>query len=308
MSLVQWVSVLYPWADIRTGSHTNGGGHVRLKVAAVSFLNTVPLVEGLVAHCGAEVALSWDLPSNLADKLYSGAADVALLPVAEILRGGTGGILAAGGIACRGAVDSVKLFASQDLYTLKRVAVDRGSRSSTALLRVLLSEHNGTMPVLTETEPRVGVLPQRDEGILIIGDRCFEYEQGLRESGRDDVRSWDLGQLWWDLTGLPFVFAVWAVAPDFLARRGPGGVRQLKSVLSGALAYGLENLSDFAAREAALGRLGRQGYATTAAIDYYFHQSLHFQIGDQELTGIRRFRELATRNGVISEGPMPPIL
>lgn len=278
------------------------------RIAAVSFLNTIPLVDGLESLEGERVALTRDLPSRLRSHLEDGSADVALLPVVEILRGGTGGILPAGGIACQGAVDSVKVFSRTDPEYLTRIAADRGSRASVALLRVLLAELYGTAPAIHETTPRTGQFPAEGEGILIIGDRCFEYERFLREEGHSEIRSWDLGRLWWELTGQPFVFAVWAVARDFVERTGDAVVAELKRILTEARRQGQANLSSLAAREAAAGRLGHEGYATAEAIDYYFQRSLRFTVGDEELAGIRQFHRLAIKHEVIPEGPMPPVL
>ncbi len=79
-------------------------------------------------------------------------------------------------------------------------------------------------------------------------------------------------------------------------------------MLSESLDQGLVNRTAIAAREAAAGRLGHEGYATAAAIDYYFQQSLCFTVGQEELAGIHRFHQLAMKHQVIPEGPPPPIL
>lgn len=277
-------------------------------IAAVSFLNTIPLVEGLSELTSDRVLLTRNLPSRLSTSLQDGTADVALLPVADILRGETGGMLPVAGIAGQGCVDSVKLFATAEIPNLTHIAADRGSHSSVALLRILLAEIHGLTPHITEINPQPGRLPAANEGILIIGDRCFEYEKFLRESGHTEVRAWDLGRLWWDLTELPFVFATWAVAPGFAERAGAEAVAELKQILAVARDQGLRNLTTIAEREAAAGRLGHQGYATSAAIDYYFRKSLRYIIGEPELAGIRRFRELAIAHNIIPERPLPPVL
>lgn len=278
------------------------------RIAAVSFLNTIPLIDWLDTLDAGRVSLIRDLPSRLLAYLRDGTADVALLPVAEILQVETGGVLPVAGIACRGPVDSVKVFAMGDLGQIGKISADRGSRTSVALLRVLLAESHGLSPEVTEIVPGTGVLPEEGEGILIIGDACFEYERFLRESGYTAVRGWDLGRLWWDLTGLPFVFATWTTAAGFPRRAGEAGVAELRDLLAESLRHGLAERSAIAAREAARGRLGRDGYATAEAIDYYFKRSLRFVVGDEELAGIRRFHRLAVKHEVFPEGPMPPVL
>ena len=190
------------------------------RVAAVSFLNTIPLIDWFEKTGDERIALSRALPSLLAGMLANGEADVALLPVVEIFRGASGGMLPGTGIACRGDVDTVKMFYRGDPSGLMSVAVDRGSRTSVALLRILLAELFGIQPEFTEIEPRPDWRPDEGQGALIIGDRCFEYEKTLREKGETDVDGYDLGGAWHQLTGLPFVFAAWAVAPGFPEKAG----------------------------------------------------------------------------------------
>lgn len=305
---------VYPCPDAAAGSTARPAAHPNrdptaamiYRVAAVSFLNTLPLIERFLDGRDPRVVLTRALPALLADELAAGRADVALLPVAEILRGRSGGLLAPGwGIACRGAVDSVKLFVHGDPARLKRVRADRASRSSVALLQVLLAERWGAAPGFVEAEPVPGQFPEAGEGVLAIGDRCFAYERALRAAGQADVQSVDLGAAWFDLTGLPFVFAAWAVAPDFVARAGTAGVRGLAALLDEALADGYARRAEIAAREGAAGRLGPGGEAGAAAITYYFERSLHFRLGDDDLAGIARFRELCLHQGVLPAGTAP---
>ena len=279
---------------------------MQFRVAAVSFLNTLPLIERFLDGGDPRVALTRALPSALTAELTSGRADVALLPVAEILRGKSGGLLAPGaGIACRGNVDSVKLFTTVDPARLTRVRTDRGSRSSVALLQVLLAERWHGRPQLIETEPVPGRLPEPGEGVLVIGDRCFAYDKAFREAAPAGGQAIDLGGAWFELTGLPFVFAAWAVASDFVARAGTDACRELAALLDEARADGRARCREIAAREAALGRLGPGGEATAAAITYYFERSMHFRLEDDDLAGIARFRELCIEHGVLPAGTPP---
>jgi hypothetical protein len=160
-------------------------GKMPYRIATVSFLNCLPLVEWFTTPEGsARVTLSSDLPSRLSAVLATDRADVALLPTVEILRGHAAGIIGGSGIACRGAVDSVKLYHRGPLAGLKRVAVDRGSRTSVALLRILLAETADNAPVFAEVTPQPGRLPRPGEGVLVIGDRCFAFEPLAQERCR----------------------------------------------------------------------------------------------------------------------------
>jgi chorismate dehydratase len=281
------------------------------RIATVSFLNCLPLVEwfGTPAAAG-RVALDAALPSRLPALLASGEADVALLPTVEILRGRAEGVLGATGIACRGEVDSVKFWHHGPMAGLKRVAVDRGSRTSVALLRVLLAEMAGVAPEFEEVEPEPGVVPPPGQGVLVIGDRCFAFERWLKHdpAAASVLVPVDLGRAWLDLTGLPFVFAAWAAAPGLAARAGATGLRELGDLLVTAREYGLERLPELAAREAAAGCLGPGGEATPAALEYYFRHSLRYRLGDDELAGLRRFRDLCVAHGLVEPTDGPALL
>lgn len=278
------------------------------RVATVSFLNTIPLVDFFLDQDESGIALLRALPSQLTGMLVRGEADVAILPTAEILRGYSDGILAASGIGCRGAVDSVKVFTRGPLETINRIFADRGSRSSIALLQVYLAEKYHLKPEIVEVKPGPELIPHHGEALLVIGDRCFEYEKQCRMRNMRESNSFDLGELWWDWTGLPFVFAAWVLAPGFLSRHGVESANQIKALLLNARDHGLANLESIARREAQEGKLGVGGSADFSSVNYYFHHSLHYYMGEQELEGMKLFRELCFRHGFIPDLPFPKVI
>ena len=281
---------------------------MNFRIATVSFLNSVPLMEWFSTSDGSGHQIISELPSKMSDLLKNGDADVALLPVVESFRGQTGGLFAGTGIACYGNVDSVKLFSSGPLSQIQNVLADRGSKSSVALTQILLGELQNIKPGFVQIEPRPGHIPADNEAILVIGDRCFEYEKQLIESDKTGVIAYDLGGMWFDMTGLPFVFAVWALAPGFRERMGDAGVNALSKLLAEARDYGLANLNTLAAREATNGRLGYLGQSSPEAIGHYFSKSLVYKLGDREILGIRRFHELCIKYGLVPDQPLPRIL
>jgi chorismate dehydratase len=111
-----------------------------LRVGAVQYLNTRPLVHGLAA---AGVRLEFDLPSRLADRLAAGTLDVALIPSIEMFRAPSKTIISDACIACRGPVWSVKLFSRVPIGQIRTLALDEGSRTSVALVQILLAERAG---------------------------------------------------------------------------------------------------------------------------------------------------------------------
>ena len=114
----------------------------KIRVGAVNYLNTKPLVHGL-EHASDRIELSFDLPSRLADQLAAGALDVALIPSIEMFQDPTYSVVSDACIACRGPVLSVKLFSRTPMNRIRALALDEGSRTSVALTRILLRERFG---------------------------------------------------------------------------------------------------------------------------------------------------------------------
>src|SRR6266849_3046254 len=113
-----------------------------IRIGAVNYLNTKPLIEGL-EELAPEADLVLEVPSRLADSLAEGRLDVALIPVIEYFRAGTYSIVPNIAIASRGPVLSVTLFSRVPWEKIRRVALDEGSRTSAALCQILLRKKYG---------------------------------------------------------------------------------------------------------------------------------------------------------------------
>ena len=279
-----------------------------MRLAAVSFMNAVPLVHGLADQGQGEVYLETDLPSRLAVRLEEGQVDAALVPVVEAFRGRAGAFVPGVSIACRGPVASVQMFHRGPVPDLKLVRVDRGSRSSVALLRILLREVHGCEPQFREVEPVVERDAGRDEADLVIGDRCFAFYRDLVREGDGQVQVLDLGQEWFSFTGLPFVFAAWAVSPRFQREASRARKQLLVEVLQGARQSGMRDLAAISRREAAAGHLGCDGLATEEAINRYFRYFLNYDLGADEQAGLNRFHQLCVQHGIAPRGQAPVFL
>jgi chorismate dehydratase len=285
------------------------------RVAAVSYLNAWPIVAGLRERAAADVAagrtaeleLTFDVPSRLADLLYEDRADVALLPVIEYFRGTGAAVVPGTALATRGPVDSVKLFTRVAPAAIGRVLVDKGSRTSVALLRILLAELHGVRPDFHAADVRVGDLLRDEEAALVIGDLCFEAERRFRTEADDRVQILDLGAAWHKLTGLPFVFAVWTLGRGFDARAGLADKKRLARLLGDARDAGLSKIDELAAQAAAAGHLGPGGEASEAAIRRYFRQSMLYTLGEREMAGLLRFHELCLRHAICPPGRVPTL-
>jgi chorismate dehydratase len=260
-----------------------------MRVGAVSYLNTKPLVYRL-AELAPEHEIVLDLPSRLADRLHSGSLDVALIPSIEYFQHAANyQIVSDACIACRGPVRSVKLFSRVPIANIRTLALDEGSRTSVALVRILLAERFGVKPRLVPFP--IDARPESIEAdaLLMIGDRAMQRPAG------QFVGEWDLGDVWCRWTELPFVFAMWVGRRQGSGGRGQGPEEQfaeLAEVLETARGLGVKHVEEIARREHA-----DVGISLDECLTYLRHH-LHFQLGPMELAGLDRFRECAVQLGL----------
>ncbi len=175
----------------------------KLKVGAVSYLNTKPLIYGFEqGMMKDEVELLIDYPANIASMLVNGQIDIGLVPVAVIPALKEYHIISDYCIGCDGEVASVCLFSDVPLPEIETILMDYQSRTSVALLKILLKEHRKISPELAAGD--TGFESNIDDTVagLVIGDRA------LLQRGQHKY-IYDLGLAWKELTGLPFVFAAW---------------------------------------------------------------------------------------------------
>jgi chorismate dehydratase len=288
----------------------------KLRVGAVNYLNSKPLIERL-AEFAPEIDLSLDLPSRLADRMAAGELDVGLIPVIEYFRGeGQVGVTQLGcrtafpgrpdglespsydgktvqlrkshqgytyipgiAIASRGPVLSVTLFSRVPWPEIRSVALDEGSRTSSALAQILLRKRYGAN---AEVRPLPIDAPAEDaeaDAVLLIGDRAMRAcLPGFRHA-------YDLGEEWSRWTDLPMVYALWAV-------RGGVELGATEAAFHRAKEYGLARTGAIAEREAP--SLGLDaGYCRR-----YLDTLIRYDLGPRELAGMRKYRELAAELGL----------
>ena len=244
-----------------------------IRVGAVTYLNAKPLIERLTDFA-PNIELSLDLPSRLADQLAAGTIDVGLIPVVEFFRGVSYSLIPNIAIASRGPVLSVTLFSKKPWSEIRSVALDEGSRSSAALAQILLRKRYGVHPSIVPLPIDVPAESLDVDAVLLIGDRAMHAcLPGFRHA-------YDLGQEWTDWTGLPFVYAVWAV-------RDGVELGDTEAAFVRAKEYGVAHAGEIAQREAPL--LGLDpGYCRR-----YLANIIRYDLGPAELAGMQRFRELA---------------
>lgn len=253
-----------------------------IRVGAVSYLNSKPLIEDLEGLAdNAELML--DYPSLLADDLAAGRIDVGLVPSIEVLRSSNYEVISNACVATQGPVLSVKLYSRVALGKIRRLALDMGSRTSATLVRILLAEQYGVVPEVEPLPIDQTIEATTADAILLIGDRA------IHTPSTKFVATWDLGEEWFRWTGLPFVFAMWAVRRD-------QETGSLETSLCQARDKGVTLLDEIACREAP--ELG----IDVSIAQSYLKNNLSFYLGPAECCGLRLFQELAIKTGLAPEG------
>jgi len=222
----------------------------KLRIGSVPYLNAQPLVRYLPP------GLLLREPSLLAQEFRQGFFDVALIPVVECFLEKNIRIIDGLAIACRGSVHSVIVAHKKQIKDLKSISLDAASLTSVTLLKVLLKKHWKINPDLVPE----GI---EAEGQLLIGDRALKFREKFPQAQVSD-----LGLIWRNYTGLPFVFAVWALHPQ--------------CVLSA------EQVDCF--RELSLkGLSARSSMIQTPGMHQYLFEFIRYEMGDLEKEAIHRF-------------------
>ncbi len=253
-----------------------------VRIGAVNYLNTKPLICDL-ERLAPRAELVLEVPSRLADLLAEGRLDVALVPVIEYFRAGCYAIVPNIAIASRGPVLSVTLFSRVPWPAIRRVALDAGSRTSAALVQILLGKRYGVSAEVVSLPLDRGAEDADADAVLLIGDRA------MRACLPGFQHAFDLGQEWFDWTGLPFVYAVWAV-------RAGVDLCGVDEALLQAKQRGLDRVGSIAHDEAP--RLGLDaGFCRR-----YLANILHFDLGPREQAGLHRYYALACEMGLAQRG------
>lgn len=221
----------------------------RPRLGHIQFLNCLPLYYGLVKN---DVLLDIELvkaaPRDLATMLLDGELDIAPIPSIEYARHADDLVLLPDiAISSDGEVQSILLLTKEPVEGLdgKTVALTNTSRTSQVLARVLLARHWGVFPTYTEMPPDLaGMMREADAALLIGDDALRAYWQPT------DLLKYDLGTEWTAWTGLPMVYAVWAVRREY-AENNPAAVQSVAGALNGSLEYcrgNLDAISEYAAR------------------------------------------------------------
>jgi chorismate dehydratase len=187
----------------------------KIRISAVRYANTYPFIYGLM-ECGFDkkADLRTDHPSDCAEKIITGKADLGLIPVGAIPKVKEPLILGDYCIGANGKVRTVQMMGNAGIDKIEKVYLDFRSRTSVRLVAVLAEKFWDRRFIWTETSSGFDFASiKENEAVVLIGDQCFELEHNY------DYK-WDLAEEWKKFTGLPYVFACWvankALPDEFL--------------------------------------------------------------------------------------------
>jgi chorismate dehydratase len=268
----------------------------RLRISAISYLNTAPLMWDFehrdTAFSGTRSAfdISYTLPSACAAALEEGSADIGIIPAAAYATIPDLVILPGVAIASRRAVRSILLVSKVPLEEIQTVALDRSSLTSVALTKVLFAKRWGGGRTFVPMAPEIDKMLEQHDAGLLIGDPALKVD-------RSRYLTYDLAEEWIRLTGKPFVFAFWAVRQAALKDASPS--LDLATVFQESRDHGLEprNL-----RQIALGWAPRLGLSAADVISY-LTENIHYYLDAACLDGMRLFYDYAAECGALPAAP-----
>jgi chorismate dehydratase len=256
-----------------------------IRLGAVSYLNTRPLVHGLEGRSG-RFELRFDVPAKCAELLHANEVDLGLIPSIEYPGHGYS-IVPGVSIASDGPVASVAIFSKVPTERIRSIALDTSSRTSVALLRVLCARWFEIEPSLVHKPPDLDRMVERCDAALVIGDNALFADHRAR-----DLEKVDLGEEWTGMTGLPFVYAFWAGRPGVVGAQDVAALQEARDQGRNATA--------------AIGRQAFPGSPEQAArADLYLRENVKYALAEPEIAGLRRFYDLAAEVGVLSAAPAP---
>jgi chorismate dehydratase len=230
--------------------------------------------------------LMFRLPSECADLVASGVADIGIIPAFELTRQNLA-VVPGVGIASRGAVRSILLISKCPAARIRTLAGDTSSRTSVALARIVLAHKFGATPQVLPHPPALEIMLEAADAALIIGDPALRLDPATLP-----YHVYDLGQEWTDWTGLPMVFAVWAGPAEAITTSAIAAFQE-------SARYGREHLQEIVAAESVL-----RGFPPDL-VQRYLTQHIVCELGEAEEKGmelyLRYARELVTSSSTPSD-------
>jgi chorismate dehydratase len=268
------------------------------KISIVKYLNAVPLAWGLLEgpqKSAFEPVFS--TPAECANQLAGGNVDIGLVPSIEFQRIKGCRIVPGPAVASLYYVRSVILVSVMPLWKVKTVACDSGSRTSVALSRIIFDEFYHTRPDFKAAEPNLAEMLAHNDAALLIGDNALKFmeandlpdaekQKPFLRHGSEPLEVFDLAERWRFLTGLPFVFAFWAVRNGFT---DSGVVESLKASRD----FGVANIPVIADKYSELLQIKKE------FVRAYLEKNVHYYMDQTGLDALQLFYDKAARVGAI---------
>lgn len=249
-----------------------------IRLGAVGYLNARPLVYGLERD--PRFAVRYDIPSECARLLHAHEIDLGLVPSIEFLRGPRPYALVHGpAVTSHGPVASVAIYTRKDPRDIRTIAMDRSSRTSVALARILLRRVFGVSPETVSMAPDLDAMLGRADAALIIGDTALFLAPDAA------IRKVDLGQLWTAHTGLPFVYAFWTGWPDAIAAEHVDRLQQARD-------EGVRHVDAIAAAQVPGDPMRQQ------VVRAYLRDNIQYYLDAEQLAGLKAFYGYAADLGL----------
>ncbi len=279
-----------------------------LRISAISFLNTAPLMWDFEHHPTTELTSNFEIdytvPSKCANALAAGGADIGIIPVFTYAQIPGLVVVPDVAIASRGAVRSILLISKKPLQQVETVAADTSSRTSVALTQVILTRWYGGKRRLVSMDPDLPRMLERCDAALIIGDPALVISEcpSVLDSTGSKLCVFDLAQLWVEKTGKPFVFAVWAVREQALRECKPG--LDVAAIFQRSRDHGLlpENIATISREWSPRLQLSER------AIADYLTQNIYYSLDRPCMDGLTTFFEYSMECGLIEATPQLKLL
>jgi len=280
----------------------------KLRISVVQYLNTAPLVRGFThGPLKDKYDLSFTVPSLCADALRSGAADIAIISAIEYQRIPNLVILPDLSIASKERVRSLLTVSKTPIRAVKRLALDRSSRSTQALTRILCANRWNISPEFHEADPDVASMLLDSDAGLVIGDPALRLTiaaESKARPGRDGellcagatvgypqfptLHIYDVAREWWQMTERPAVLAVWAARQEIVTEA-------LADEFLDSLNFGLENLDAICKEASAEMKLPEK------ELKLYLKANIDYSLDDENRKGLLAYYSHAFRLGLIEK-------
>lgn len=280
----------------------------KLRISVVQYLNTAPLVRGFThGPLQGKYELSFTVPSQCAEALRVGAADIAIIPAIEYQRIPNLVVLPNLSIASKERVRSLLLVSKVPIREVRSLALDQSSRTTQALTRILCEERWNIEPQFNQAAPDAPQMLQTFDAALVIGDPalriaiqaeqcvkpgadgewiCTGAQVGVGQSPK--LHLYDVVHEWWQLTERPAVLAVWAA-------RAEVATSEVIADFSASLAFGLKHLPEICAEAA------RELQLPEKELSLYLRTNIDYSLDPENLKGLNEFFSRASRLKLIPQ-------